>query len=435
MAALLTCLLFALQESPEIQEIRTITGGCVRSGCWFPLKIRIGGPAGFEGEVVGSADSGFRVSRAVKIPAGGAVDVLLPVVLLARDAKVDVVLRGRGGDIGRKSLGTPLQFLNRERLVLIDPRHLEFDAWHDKEVSLPNGTPVRIVASDPADWNEAAEMGALEAVDAVVASNEKSVDLALAAWQALGGALVTEPRRDLLKRLEEPAARFPLIDPAVGRFAVTESWIPRKRDSTLLFIVIYGFGFFVAVYGTGSRRGGAWALALSAIGMSGLFVGAYAAFYPKGHLAFRSWQAVVDAPEGPVAISVSALRGEGRAGDLRFGRHVKPVYATAREAALRPLELHRGGEGRWVVRGAAPGHPVRFVSVEPLRQIEPYKPYLDDKGEAKLFGPDEPLYFHRVPRKRSIRLQDPATAPDVPASAAGVVDSEVARVFRVELRR
>lgn len=434
MTSLLLCVLVALQDRPVIREIQTVTGGFARSGCWLPLKVRIGGPAGFEGEIVGSADSGFLVSRPFKLNASGAADVLLPVVVLAPDARVEVILRGPGGDLGRQPLGAPLHFLNRQRLVLIDPRHPEFESWTQQDVALPSGAPVQFAASDPADWNEAAEAGALEIVDGVVASDEMAVDLTMVAWRALGGALVTQPRRDLLDRLAEPATRFPVIDATVSRMTASDPWIRKKRDSTLLFIVIYGFGFFVMVYVTWSRRGGAGLLAFSALGAAVMFVAAYAAFYPKGTLAFRSWQGIVDAPEAPVAISVTELVGAGRVGDVTFGRVVKPVCATARDAARRSLEL-RLVEGRWIVRGAAPGDPTRFVSVERLAAIDPFKVWVDEEGEPRRFPPDASEYFKRVPRKLQIRLQDPATAPGVPASADGVIDSELARVFRVELRK
>jgi hypothetical protein len=433
-AALLLCLLTALQDRPSIVEIRPVTGGFARSGCWLPLRVRLTGPAGFEGEIAASADAGFGVSRSFRIASGGTIDLVLPVVLLARDAKVEVVLRGPSGDIDRKPLATPLQFLGRERLVLIDPKHPEFESWQNQPLALPNGTRVQFAASDPAGWNEAAEMGALEVVDAVVPSPEKSVDLTMTVWRALGGALVTEPRRDLVERLAEPGTRFPVVDALVGRMTVNETWIAGKRDATLLFIVIYGFAFFVAVFVTWSRRSGAWLLVLSALGMAGLFVAAFGALYPKGSVALRSWQGIVDAPEAPVAISVSALWGSGRAGDLAFGRILKPVYPSDREAARRPLQLAWTGE-RWLVRGAAPGEPVRFVTVERLASLDPLQAYLDDKGKAQTFAPDESDYFKRVPRKASIRLQNPATAPDVPAAAEGLIESRSARVFRVEIRR
>ena len=436
MASLFLLVLVALQDRPPaIDEIRTVTGDYARSGCWLPLKVRLSGPPGFEGEVIGSADSGFRVTRPFKLGAAGFADVLLPVVLLAKDAKVEVVLRGPGGELQSKRLAKPLEFLTRERLVLIDPRHPEFESWTKPDLSLPTGVPVVFAASDPGDWNEAAEWGALEIVDAVVPSDERAVDLTMFAWRALGGALVTQPRRNLIDRLKEPGTRFPVIDASVARMSASEPWIQKKRDSTLLFVVIYGFGFFVMVYVTWSRRGGAWLLAFSALAAAGMFVTAYVAFYPKGSLAFLSWQGIVDAPEAPVAITVTALRGTGRVGDITFGRVLKPVYATAQEAARRSLELRLDGEGRWVVRGAAPEDATRFVSVERLAALDPFKPYLGDDGEPRYFGRDETEYFKRVPRKKLIRLQNPATAPGAPAGAEGVIDSERARVFRVELLR
>jgi hypothetical protein len=233
-------------------------------------------------------------------------------VVLGKDAKVEVVLRGASGDIERRTLGGPLKFVNRERLVLLDPRHPEFESLTRQGMRLPDGTPVQFAASDPSDWNEAADIGALESVDGVVASDERAGELTLTVWQALGGAFVTQPRRDLIDRLAEPAARFPAIDAIVGRFTVNEEWIPGKRDSTLLFIVIYGFGFFVAVYVTWSRKGGAWLMLASALGVSTLFVAAYGAFFPKGNLAIRAWQGIVDARGSCVNISALWGSGDGR---------------------------------------------------------------------------------------------------------------------------
>jgi len=428
--ALLLIVLAALQESPDLLELRTVTDGCARSGCWLPLKVRVGGPAGFEGEISASSDSGFRVTRPFRIHGGGPVDLLLPVVVLAKDAKVEVALRGPSGVIKTRMLTGPLKLLDdRERLVLVDPRHPEYESLVRQELALPGGARVRCVASDPADWNEAADLGALEAVDGVVASEDRS-ELTMTVWRALGGALVTQPRRDLLDRLAEPAARFPSVDPVVGRFAVNENWIPRKRDSTLLFIVIYGFGFFVAVYVTGSRKGAAWLVPVSALGVSALFLAAFAAFYPKGNLAIRTWQGIVDAPEAPVAISISALWGGGPAGEVEFGRILKPVHPTALDAVRRPLDM-RLADGRWSVRGTAPGDPTRFVTVERLQAVDPFKVWVDAEGKTRTFRPGESDYFLRLPRKNWIRPQDPGSAAAVPAKVAGLIESRAERAFRV----
>jgi hypothetical protein len=417
-------------QDPAILEVRTITDGHARSGCWLPLKVRVGGPAGFEGEVVGSADAGFRVARPFQIPASGTVDLLVPVVVLGRDAKVEVHLRGPDGDLGPpRALQTMLTFLGRERLVLVDPRHPEFESLRQEEIRLPKeNTLVRFASSDPSDWNEAAEMGAFEVVDAVVASDARAPELTMYVWRALSGGIVTQPRRDLLERLEDPASRFPAIDPIVGRFSVNESWIPRKRDATLLFVVIYGFGFFVAVYVTWSRKSGGWLLLGSALGMSGLFIAAYSAFYPKGNLAIRSWQGIVDAPETPVAISISALWGSGRAAELEFGRIVKPVHATHFQAASRHLELRRTPEGLWKVRGASPGDPTRFVTVEKLSNSNPFTRFGTYRAE-------ESEYYLRVPRKKTISLQNPQSAHPVPVRAEGLIETQVVRVFGVEMRK
>jgi hypothetical protein len=425
--ALLLLVLSALQEPPAIVDISTLTDGCARSGCWLPLKVALRGPAGFEGEVTASADAGFRVTRPFRLPASGTAGVILPVVVLAPDAKVEVVLRGPSGTIGSRNLQVPLKFLKRERLVLVDPRHPEAEAYRGQDLEMPDKTPVRFAISDPSDWNEAADMGALECVDAVVASDDRAVELTMMVWRALGGALVTQPRRDLFDRLREPAARFPAIDETIARFTLDETWIPRKRDSALLFVVIYGFAFFVAVYVTWSRKGGPAMLMGAAIGAAILFVGAYSAFFPKEGVAVRAWQGIVDAPEAPVAISVCAIWGTGRIDTIGFGRIVKPVHATARETALRDLEL-RWSDGAWSVRGASPGDSTRFVCAERLASIEPHKPF----GSFKARETD---YYQRVPRKKKIALQDPATAAPVPVRSKGLIESSPARVFRIEVNK
>ena len=437
MFALLLCLLPAIQDPPAIQELKPVLGEYARVGCWLPIAVRVTGPADFEGQVVGFSDSGFRVVRPFRLPSSGSLEILVSVVALARDAKIEFVLRGPSGDLQRKPFTTPLKFLGRDRLVLIDPGHPEGESLLGQPLALPSAdaTPVRFAVSDPAWWNEAADMGALEAVDSVIASEAKASDLVMIVWRALGGAIVTQPRRDLVARLAEPAARFPSVDPTVARYSSSESWIPRKRDATLLFIVVYGFGLFVAVYLTWSRRGGAWLLAASALGMAGLFILAYGAFYPKGHLAFRTWQAIVDAPhETPVAITISELWGEGKAGDLEFGRILKPVCPTAQDARRRPLDMRWSGEGRWFVSGAAPGDPTRFVSVENLRSVAPHQTYKDKDGRNVGYGHEETQYFMRIPRKREIRLQDPETGAPLPGRTAGLLETLPTRVFRVWLQ-
>ncbi len=434
MVPFLILALVALQERPAIQEIRTLTGGYARSGCWLPLKVRVAGPAGFEGEVTASADAGFRVTRPFQLTASGTVDLIVPVVLLAKDAKIEVTLRGAATEVRKTFLGS-LTFLDRDRLVLVDPRHPECESLKTQALTLPGpaGAPIRFAESDPADWNEAADMGALEAVDGVVASDEKAVELTMPVWRALGGALMTQPRRELFDKLAEPCARFPAIDAAVGRFTVSEEWIPRKRDATLLFVVIYGFGFFVAVYVTWSRKGGPWLLLAAAVGMAVVFLGAYSAFFPKGNIAVRTWQGIVAAPESPVAISICALWGSGRVGDVEFGRIVKPVHATVRESTRRDLEL-RWVEGHWAVRGTAVGDSTRFVCVERLAAIEPFRPYVDASGEAVKYKPEESDYYRRVPRKKMFRLVDPASAHLPAVRTKGLIETAAARVFRVQLQ-
>lgn len=435
MAVILLFALVALQDRPGIQDVRTITGNYARSGCWLPLKVRVAGAAGFEGEVTASADAGFRVTRPFQLTASGTVDLIVPVVLLAKDAKIEVTLRGAAAEVDRKTFPGTLTFLDRDRLVLVDPRHPEFESLKLQALTLPGpaGAQIRFAESDPSDWNEAADMGAFEAVDGVVASDEKAVELTMHVWRTLGGAIMTQPRRELFEKLAEPCARFPAVDAAVSRFTVSEEWIPRKRDATLLFVVIYGFGFFVAVYVTWSRKGGPRLLLAAAVGMAVLFAGAYSAFFPKGNVAVRAWQGIVAAPESPVAISICALWGSGRVDDVEFGRIVKPVHATVRESTRRDLEL-RWVEGHWAVRGAGVGDSTRFVCVERLAAVEPFRPYVDASGEAVKYKPEESDYYRRVPRKRMFRLVDPASAHLPPVRTKGLIETAAARVFRVELQ-
>jgi hypothetical protein len=235
--------------------------------------------------------------------------------------------------------------------------------------------------------------------------------------------VVREPRRELDQN-RDPSARFPAIDPAAARFTSDGTWIPHKRDTTQLFVVIYAFSFFVVVFATWTRKGGPWLLMSSAVVVAALFVAAFSAFYPKGNLAVKYWQGIVDAPEEKVSISISALWGSGPAGDVRFGRIVKPVHATVSDAGRRELELRRTDEGRWIVRGARPGDPTRFVSVDRLRSLDPYRP-------AGNYNPAESQYYLRVGRKDIIRLQDPKTSPLLQIDAEGLIDVTPARVFRV----
>jgi hypothetical protein len=427
--------LLAFQDRPAIQEVQSMTGRLARSGCWLPLKVRLASPAPFEGELTATGDTGIRVTRPVRIPAGGIVAVILPVVAVGSGAKVEVILRGPSGEVDRRPLIGPLEFLGDARLVLVDPAHPEAESLQRQKLTVQEkGPPVLFVPSDPVDWNEAADMGALEIVDAVVASDRWRPDLTMTVWRALGGALVTQPRRDLLARLAEPTARFPAVDPQIAPYVVTERWIPGKRESAMLFIVVYAFAFFVAVYVTWARKGSPWLLTAAAIAAAIVFVAAYGAFFPKGNLAIKAWQGLVEAPESPVAISVCAIWGSEPAGEVEFGRIVKPVHATIAEATIRDLELRLGEGGRWKVRGAAPGAPTRFVVVERLQQLTPWKPYLDAQGNAMRYRPTESEFFQKVPRKAEIRLQAPEEAAALPARAPCLVDTTFARVFRIKVR-
>lgn len=432
MVALLLLIATAFQDRPAILDIRTLTDDHVRSGCWIPLKVRVGGPAGAAGELVATSDAGFTVARPFTIAAGGTSDVILPGVALATDAKIEVLVRRDGKELARRDFKRPLKFLDRQRLVLVDPGHPESEAFLRESLTLKDGTRIVFASSDPQDWNEAGRMGALESADGVIVSPERASDLRLEVWRALGGAVTSEPRRDLLDLLQEPVARFPVIDGKVGRFTVGDAWIPKKREATTLFLVIYAFAFFVAVFLTWSRKGGAVLLLVAALGVTGLFAAAYSAVFPKGNLAVRSWQAMVDAPETKVTVSVSALWGSGKAGRLSFGPWVKPVFSTRRDADRGAIEM-RCLDDKWEASGVSPGDPVRFVSVSQEKSLDPYAPYLDETGEAVKYKPAESEYYLRIPRKRMIRLQDPATGIPPAVSARGLVEHSLSRVFRLEL--
>ncbi|HTF56933.1 MAG TPA: hypothetical protein VK661_06845, partial [Planctomycetota bacterium] len=253
-------------------------------------------------------------------------------------------------------------------------------------------------------------------------------------WRALGGALVTQPRRDLLERIAEPGTRFPAIDPTIAPYVVTERWIPAKREAAMLFIVVYAFAFFVAVYVTWARKGSPWLLTVAAIAAAIVFVAAYGVLLPKGNVAIKAWQGLVEAPESPVAISVCAIWGSEQAVDFEFGRILKPVHPTIAEATIRDLELRLEEGGRWTVRGAVPGAPTRFVLVERLQQLIPWKPYLDEQGNAMKYRATESAFFLKVPRKAEIRPQAPEEAAPLPARAPGLVDATFARVFRIKVK-
>jgi len=412
-----------------------MTGRLARTGCWLPLKVRLASPVSFEGELTATGDTGIRATRPVHIPAGGTLAVILPVIAVGTSAKIEAILRGPSGEVDRRPLTGPLEFLGDARLVLVDPAHPEAEALHREKLTVLEGrVPVRVVPSDPADWNEAADMGALEIVDAVVASDRWAPDLTMTVWRALGGALVTQPRRDLLERIAEPGTRFPAIDPTIAPYVVTERWIPAKREAAMLFIVVYAFAFFVAVYVTWARKGSPWLLTVAAIAAAIVFVAAYGVLLPKGNVAIKAWQGLVEAPESPVAISVCAIWGSEQAVDFEFGRILKPVHPTIAEATIRDLELRLEEGGRWTVRGAVPGAPTRFVLVERLQQLIPWKPYLDEQGNAMKYRATESAFFLKVPRKAEIRPQAPEEAAPLPARAPGLVDATFARVFRIKVK-
>lgn len=422
--------LFALQD-PVIREVRSITGPLSRSGCWLPLKVRVAGSSAFEGEVAASSDSGFEVTRPIRLAAGGSVEVLLPVVVLGSGAKVEVRLRGSGGEVDRKILPGQIELLDRERLVLVDKDHPEAEALRSQDLELPDNTPVRFVLSDPADWNEAADLGALESVDAVVVRDQVAIDLSMTLWRTLGGAIVTNPRRDLGNQLREPGGRFESVDARVAGLVRKDPWIHSKRDAAILFFVVYAFGVFVVTFTTWRRGGGGGTLVAGLIGLSILFAGAYAAFFPKGDLAITAWQAVVDAPEGGAAVTLAELRS-GRQGprDVVFGRLVKPVSASPAEASGRLLELRLGEGGSCTVRTAGIPGSLRFVWTERAPRAAP--------GPTSKIDTEVSEYFKRVARTaRQARIVDQPLETGIPldVKAEGLVEARAIVVLRIDLVR
>jgi len=423
--------LFALQEPPVIREVRSITGPVSRSGCWLPLKVRVESSAPFEGELAASADSGFEVTRPIRLAAGGSLDLLLPVVVLGNGAKVEVRLRGPGVQNVRKILPGQIEMLDRERLVLLDKDHPEAEAFRSQALELPDETPVRFVVSDPADWNEAAEMGALESVDAVVVRDQVALDLSMTLWKTLGGAIVTNPRRDLGNQLREPGGRFEAVDARVAGLVRKDPWVQSKREAAVLFFVVYAFAIFVVTFATWRRGAGGWTLITSVVGISVLFVGAYAAFFPKGDLTIAAWQAVVDAPEGGAAVTLAEVRSGAHAPrDIVFGRLVKPVAASPAEAAARLLELRLGEGGSCTVRTAGTPGSLRFVWTERTARSEP--------GPTAKMDTEISEYFKRVARTgRQARLVNQPLESGIPLSvrAEGLVEARAVVVLRIDLVR
>lgn len=419
--------LLALQDRPEIQGVESLTGRLARSGCWLPLKVRLASPLPFEGDLTATGDTGIRVTRSVRLPAGGTLSVILPVIAVGPGAKIEVVLRGPSGEVDRRPLAGPLEFLGETRLVLVDPAHTEAAALQREKMTVGKGTiPVRFVPSDPVDWNEAADMGALEIVDAVVASDRWTPDLTMNIWRGLGGALVTQPRRELPDRLGGKSGRFPAVDPASSPFRVNERWIPAKRESAMLFIVVYAFAFFVAVYVTWARKGSPWLLTVAAVAAAILFVAAYGALVPKGNVAIRVWQVQLVGPESPVAISVCVPWGPGEPGDLEFGRLVKPVHPTIAEATMRDLELRVEEGGRCKARGVASGSTTRFVVVERAAILPPAEREGANSGELEYFRPVFPLKGGAYGQAAG------ATVPPA-VRGKGIVEVSVIRAIRIEV--
>ena len=200
-------LVLLIAQDPSIGDVRTLTEGYARSGCWLPLKVRVHGPGGTDARLTATADAGFRVTRPLRIPASGTADVVIPVVVVSENAKVDVVLQAAGREVTQRLMGK-LRFLTRDRLVLVDPRHPEFDSLRAQEIPLPKEPAfVRFASSDPADCNEAAEMGALEIADAVITTEERQTELTMGAWRALSGGTTTGSREVAMVLVRMPLMR------------------------------------------------------------------------------------------------------------------------------------------------------------------------------------------------------------------------------------
>jgi hypothetical protein len=423
--------LLALQDRPVIESIRSITGPVARSGCWFPLKVRVSSASAFEGQIAASADAGFEVTRPVRLAAGGSIDLLLPVVVLNSTAKVEVRLRRAGAELERRLLPAQIEMLGGGRLVLLDKDHPEADTLRSQEYELPDETPVRFVVSDPADWSEAAELGALESVDAVVVREEVALDLSMTLWRTLGGAIVTQPRRDLGNHLAKPGVFFGAVDNRIAGLVWKDPWIRTKRDAAILFFVVYAFGIFVVAFATWRRNGSPATLVGGVAGVSLAFAAAYGAFFPKGDLSIVAWQAIVDAPEGGAAVTVAEVRaGRPEPREIVFGRLVKPVSPTVAEAAGRLLELRLGEGGSCAARTTGVGGPLRFVWAERAPRVP--------AGPTAPLNTDVSEYFKRVAQKgKQARIIDQPLETGVPLAvkAESLVEARPVMVLRIDVLR
>ncbi|MBI4564029.1 MAG: hypothetical protein HY716_04965 [Planctomycetes bacterium] len=351
----------ALHDEPSLEYVRTITGGAARSGCWLPLRVGLRAPSGFEGIVRASADAGFSVSRHVRVPAGGTSEILLPIVALYEDARVEVALHRGGRDITTRKLDERLEFLGpKELLLLVDPSWGSVDSLRAHELQPPDGRyRLRPFPSESSCWDEADGMGAFEAVDAVLMSQRRAREVSLSLWRSLGGAVWTDR-----PRIATPAVRFEAIDARVAPLARSDPWSELKRDAAMLFLVIYAFSLFVAGFVTWARRLGIRTLAGALVGTSALFVLGYAVLFPKGDLTVQVHQAIYQSSDGWAVANLHEPRSsQTRPREILFGRLAKPVRAAAPRTTS--LEVHLTEDQGSVVRGWRPPDPAWFLTLEP----------------------------------------------------------------------
>lgn len=336
MAFVLVLTALLLQDPPTLRSVEPLTGPSARSGCWYPVVVRLHSAAEFDGELAASADWDYRVRRPLKLGAGSEVSVLIAAIPLQEDAKIRIsVLRGRE-EVAFRELSS-LQLLgDHARLVLVDRSHPRAAEWDGTSVPAVVGpVTLRPRVSDAAWWDEAARRGWLEAADAVIGGPE-----GLGIWETLGGSRIEDLRQEV------PApVRWKVIEPRSAALRGGGRWIGAKRDAAVLFTAVYGFALFTAVFLAWTRKLGPAALWGGVGGVTIAFVAAFYVFFPRGDGAIQAHRAVYRSGGRDAAVTVHEIRrSSAPPTEYRSSTTPKPVVASLPEVHLVRMEALVGPE-------------------------------------------------------------------------------------------
>lgn len=348
-------LLLVLAQDPAIRSVDPLVEGVRRGAHWVPLAVTLESSAEWSGDVEIASAFGFTVRRAVRVPAGGSVRILVPAVapeeVRAGEARTPVPAGRGGADI----------------LVGVDGR-LEYA---DR---LESGSRVAVRVLAPGDLRTILEEGMADAFDLVLLppGGEPAPPARVAPTLA--------EARVAIEAVRGPRPAITAVDPRVRNLVPVDPGGGAKREAAVFFAVVYAFAAFAAISAASRRSGRTVAAAVAGVSVLGLL--AFAVLFPRG----RVWA---------VAETCRVVRDGGRAEEwrawfigsssdvrtrLEFSALAKPVFRDAVGARepfvlrvveggcrVEDLRLGPGRVGCFAifrgVAGAAPGRPLAGAGV------------------------------------------------------------------------